>query len=165
MSRHITRMEIASWPGYIITSEGHVYGQKGGRLSPGMGRSGYHQVVLARGVKIRRTVMIHHLMLETFVGPRPEGHEARHLDGNRLNNDISNLCWGSRTENARDRIVHGTQVRGIKHGRAKLTQELVAEARRLNKSGIGSDRLALRFGVAKPTMWSAISRQTWAHVP
>jgi hypothetical protein len=156
-------MELVKWPGYSVTSDGQVYGPKGRVLKPGTA-SGYNTVTLCRGVKDRKNFLVHFLVLEAFVGPRPEGQEARHLDGCRTNNDISNLAWSTRVVNARDRIAHGTQVRGTLHGRARLTEEIVAEARRLNKSGIGSDRLSVRYGVARPTMWDAISGKTWAHV-
>ncbi len=33
------------------------------------------------------------LVLETFVGPRPDGHDADHEDHDSLNNDLSNLRW------------------------------------------------------------------------
>ena len=36
----------------------------------------------------RRNIYIHHLVLLTFVGPRPEGMEVRHLDGDPLNNTL-----------------------------------------------------------------------------
>ncbi|WP_393916337.1 HNH endonuclease [Halostreptopolyspora alba] len=32
-------------------------------------------------------------MLFAFVGPPPDGHQATHLDGDRTNNDLSNLKW------------------------------------------------------------------------
>jgi hypothetical protein len=162
MSRHVTRMELPRWPGYSVSSDGYVYGPKG-VLKPALTCS-YYRVTLCRGTKDRKNFHVHRLVLEAFVGPSPEGEEARHLDGDRTNNDLSNLCWSTRVVNARDRITHGTQVRGTLHGRSKLTEEIVAEARRLNKSGIGSDRLSVRYGVSRPTMWDAISGKTWTHV-
>lgn len=51
---------------------------------------------------------IHRVVLESFVGPRPEGQECRHLNGNPLDNRLENLCWGTRKENAHDAIKHGT---------------------------------------------------------
>lgn len=63
----------------------------------------------AHGRKTKRSV--HQLILLTFVGPRPEGpdgKEIRHLDGNPLNNALSNLAYGSQSENSHDRVRHGT---------------------------------------------------------
>ncbi len=55
-----------------------------------------------------RTVRVHVLVAEAFIGPRPEGSECRHLNGNPADNRVSNLAWGTRSENNRDAVAHGT---------------------------------------------------------
>ncbi|KKK71990.1 hypothetical protein LCGC14_2908400, partial [marine sediment metagenome] len=59
-------------------------------------------------------------MLETYVGPCPEGMVARHLDGNPANNCVSNIVWGTQAENYQDAVKHKTNTCGERHGRAKL---------------------------------------------
>lgn len=80
---------------------------KGCLLSPSTnGKNGYLKVTLAKpGTKEQR--FVHALILETFVGPRPAGLEARHLDDSRSNNTIANLRWGTRSENNYDRVANG----------------------------------------------------------
>jgi hypothetical protein len=39
------------------------------------------------------TRLVAEVILETFVGPRPLGHNVRFKDGNRLNCELSNLEW------------------------------------------------------------------------
>jgi hypothetical protein len=53
---------------------------------------------------------IHQLVALTFHGPRPEGQETRHLDDNYLNNDYTNLTYGTRTENVADSIKTGRHI-------------------------------------------------------
>ena len=55
----------------------------------------------------KRTKRIHRLVLEAFVASCPPGQECRHLDGNRQNNKLNNLKWGTRSENAQDHLKHG----------------------------------------------------------
>lgn len=50
----------------------------------------------------------HILVAEAFIGPRPEGMEVCHNDGNPSNNHVDNLRYGTRSENARDAVKHGT---------------------------------------------------------
>lgn len=70
-------------------------------------RDGYLQ--FHAGGKHRRILRVHRLVLLAFEGPAPEGaNEALHGDGNPLNNALTNLRWGSRSENAVDAVVHGT---------------------------------------------------------
>lgn len=83
---------------------------KGRVLKPWVGSSGYEQVYLSN----RNAWMVHHLVLEAFSGPRPEGQEVRHLNGNRLDNSAGNLEWASHLVNMRDRRTHGTWYKGMK---------------------------------------------------
>lgn len=55
-----------------------------------------------------RWFQIHQLVMRAFVGPCPEGMETRHLDSNPRNNALANLAYGTRKENARDRVENGT---------------------------------------------------------
>lgn len=70
-------------------------------------KSGHRQLSL-RNSSGAVTRSVHSLVAEAFLGPRPEGQEVRHLDGNGMNNDVSNLVYGTRQQNQRDRVEHGT---------------------------------------------------------
>jgi len=70
-------------------------------------RTGHLAVVLRReGQHYSRHV--HTLVLEAFVGPRPDGYECCHRDGNVNNNHVSNLYWGTRADNYNDSVRHKT---------------------------------------------------------
>lgn len=112
-----------------------------------------------------RPRVVHRLVLLAFVGPCPTGHEARHIDGDRKNNSLSNLRWGTKDENAADRIAHGTQVRGEKVNTSRLTPEQVREIRRrYADESIGHRRLAAAYGVARNTIAGILTGKTWAHL-
>lgn len=52
---------------------------------------------------------VHRLVLESFVGPAPDAQShACHGDGDQHNNKVANLRWGTASDNARDRVRHGT---------------------------------------------------------
>lgn len=52
--------------------------------------------------------LIHRLVLETFVGPRPDNMETRHGPKGNLDNTLGNLCWGTKSENRQDCKRDGT---------------------------------------------------------
>lgn len=80
---------------------------RGRALSPDAGSGGHLRVKLTRN-GVSRRFFIHRLVLAAFVGPRPEGMEACHNDGNPTNNIVSNLRWDTKSANAQDRRRHGT---------------------------------------------------------
>jgi hypothetical protein len=69
-----------------------------------------YSVTLAQGDQRR----VHHLVLEAFIGPRPDGLIGCHNDGNCQNNKVANLRWGTYSSNARDQIKHGTHSESSK---------------------------------------------------
>jgi len=118
-------------------------------------KNGYLVVDLASGGKCK-TFLVHALVAAAFIGTRPDGNEIRHLDGDSLNNSVSNLVYGTVAENAADRIRHGTSLRGELNPRAKLSEKMVREIRH----AVGSQAtIARRYGVAQ-TLISQIKRRT-----
>lgn len=62
----------------------------------------------------KRMCLIHRLVLTAFVGPQPVGMEALHGDGDPANNSITNLRWGTHSENQHDQVAHGTHANASK---------------------------------------------------
>lgn len=102
----------------------------------------------------RRHLFVHRLILETFIGPCPLGMECRHLDGNPLNNRLDNLCWGTRSENIKDSVLHGSFI-----GNKKLNTWKVRIIKRLIEDGyLTQKEIATIFGV-DPSAISNIKRK------
>jgi hypothetical protein len=115
---------------------------------------------------VRRSVhkFVHHLVLETFVGARPAGHQCRHLDGDRRNNRLENLAWGTRQENAQDKIRHGTATIGERNGGAKLTESQAREILSLSQHGYSRRQLSEIYGVTAAAVSMLIHGVTWKHL-
>jgi predicted transcriptional regulator len=88
---------------------------------------------------------VHRAVLTAFRGPYPgKGFEARHLDGNKQNNRLGNLAWGTRRENADDRIRHGSC-----RNKYRLKDEVVGAIRAEYASGLYTQsELAAGHGVS-----------------
>jgi hypothetical protein len=96
---------------YQVSSDGQVRsrrrkGARGGLLNPMRAHSGHLFVSLHKN-NVRTGRSVHQIVAVAFIGPRPNGMEVRHLDGNPTNNRISNICYGSRSENQFDKVRHG----------------------------------------------------------
>ncbi len=97
---------------YQVSDVGGVRSQRC-VLKPRRNRRGYLYVNLYRGGQAR-TFQVHRVVLDAFVGPRQIGQECRHLDGDRLNNRLDNLTWGTPSENRLDQVKHRTHHNTVK---------------------------------------------------
>lgn len=66
------------------------------------------------------TRQIHRLVAEAFLGPPEPEQVARHLNGNPANNHVSNLAWGTDSDNMLDAVEHGTHVNARKDACPRL---------------------------------------------
>jgi hypothetical protein len=103
---------VAEAPDYEISDLGRVRSHKGGKpriLRPYVNSYGYHNQTLFEGGRPIFTTA-HTLVMAAFVGPRPDGMDIRHLDGDPSNNALDNLAYGTRAENMQDKRRHGTNT-------------------------------------------------------
>lgn len=87
-------------PGKILTP----YAQK---------RGGYMDVSLRNGSS-RKHRTVHSLVMEAFVGQRPEKCDVMHLNGDRTDNRLTNLQYGTRQENLNQTYEYGGKQAGGK---------------------------------------------------
>lgn len=150
---------------YQISDTGSVMSlpgprKKAGILRPSIMKNGYATVRLAnKGVKTTR--YIHHLVLEVFVGPRPDRMQCRHLDGSRTNNRLSNLAWGTVTENQNDRVAHGTSNRGEQHPGAKLCN---LDIWLIRNCKVGQHEMVEFFNIEQSCVSRIRNHKVWQHV-
>lgn len=148
---------------YEVSSRGRVRSRfvrcgHGWRILKQVDAQGYRRVDLGRSQPRK---MVHILVLTAFVGPCPEGMQTRHLNGNRADNRLGNLAWGTAKENVGDKFTHGTIAFGKDHPLVRLDESKVREIR---TSRASQRALARRFGVAKSTIAQVQSGVTWRGV-
>jgi hypothetical protein len=147
---------------YYFSSNGEVMSRKNGkfRMLKGTvcGQSGYKAIC----VEGKKKIYIHRTVCELFNGPQPDGYQCRHLDGNNTNNKASNLKWGTPSENARDKILHGTYGSGQKNSMAKLTEKQVNTMRSIReKLKTPYHEIAKMYGVSTMTAFRAVTKRSW----
>ena len=162
---------------YEVSSDGQIRSLprivpcvNGKRVSPGRlmklqkSTSGYRHVCLSKD-GIVSTVHLHRIVANAFLGMKPEGADVvRHLDGNPSNNDVSNLAWGSFSENEADKSRHGRVAHGERNGFSKLTESQVIDLRLRFARGDNRMAMAREFGISKCNLYAICRGDRWKHL-
>jgi hypothetical protein len=105
------------------------------------------------------------LVAHAFLGKCPDDCEVNHKDAIKANNQASNLEYLTHRANINHAVSAGIWNRpaGETHCHAVLTDDLVREIRRRAKTEPVS-AIARDLGMPYPTIYSAASGKSWAHV-
>jgi hypothetical protein len=109
MSGIIEWRPVVGWEGlYDVSSDGRVRSlRRGGReLKLSAHYSGYLSVRLSLA-NVGVTRLIHHLVAEAFIGPRPDGMQVCHWDDDPSNNGAGNLRYATPRDNQLDAVRNG----------------------------------------------------------
>lgn len=134
---------------------------KGKVLAPSFDTFGYPMVKLKLKSEERAELhRVHSLVMDAFVGPRPDNCVVAHNDGNPKNPHLTNLRYDTMAGNFSDKKGHGTYTCGEVHSRAKLTQGQVEEIRAI--VGIPQSQIAARYGITQPHVSALRTGRRWA---
>lgn len=170
-----TWLPVPGYPGYEISSDGNVssldriiYDPRwakhrnypGRILTPVKTKTGYLRVKLGGG---HHGIGIHRLVAVAFIGPCPDGMQICHNDGDKTHNMVSNLRYGTPSDNAQDRIRHGHQVdkRGERHHGAKLTSKQVKAIRASDEP---LKTLSMQYAISCQQISKIRLGQRWRHL-
>lgn len=108
---------------------------------------------------------LHRLIALQYIPNTHNKPQVAHIDGNKLNNAISNLRWSTQQENIADRERHGTTQKGERHYRAKLNPAKVSVMRHLLKTkDLTQVEIGKLFDVNQATVNYVKRRGTWKHI-
>ena len=148
---------------YYATDDGQIWSERTQKyLTQHLDRDGYCKVRLTT-LDGRHTYSVHRLVLENF---KPvdgmEQLQVNHKDGNKQNNNLSNLEWCICKENIEHAI--NNNLRAKINGSAKLTPEQVIEIYRRANNGERNIDLAKEFSVYEDTIGKIKNKKTWKNI-
>jgi hypothetical protein len=88
---------VAGFVGYSVSGCGDVFSAISGKILKHRMVGGYPMVTLCGEYK--KPIHIHVLVLSSFVGKRPDGYVANHINGIKTDNRVENLEWTTQSEN------------------------------------------------------------------
>jgi len=150
--------EIPGYPNYEVSDQGEVRNIETSRVRKLQHHRGGYSLVRLCHEGRWQDYTVHHLLMLAHCGERPDGYHICHLDGDPSNNVLSNLVYGTASENQRHSVQHGTQVGH------KLNERKVRVIRGLYKLDYSVNRLSQMFGVNTTAIYRVIRRITYAWV-
>lgn len=100
---------LVTFPMYLIDENGNIFSEYTKKyLKTHLNNKGYVVCQLRDTNGKNHIVLVHRLVAKTFIpNENADKLEVNHKDGNKLNNNITNLEWCTRKENIRHGIKNG----------------------------------------------------------
>lgn len=161
----------SGYDGYEVSNFGRIkrilggQGFRAGRcLSPHKSSGGYLFIRLTVNGH-QKSVCVHKLVTEIFLGKRPIGLQVRHLDGNKENNRIDNLVYGTAKENGADNTRLGVMPRGEKVNTNVITTKQAKLCFELLKNELSATEIAKVLKIPRNTVYKIKYGKTWKWLP
>ena len=126
-------------------------------------KNGYMSVNLS-GIGPQWRVSTHIILARAFLGPRPQGFEVAHEDGNRTNCRLSNLSYKTPLENMKDKRKHGTHHFGETVNGAVLTEQEIHEIRVFRFSGKMIKHIQQIYGTTQSNITALCQGRSWSYL-
>lgn len=129
-------------------------------------KDGYIMVYLNKNGSVKGCY-VHRLVGLAFLNNPDAKKEINHIDGNKTNNNITNLEWCTPSENMRHAFSTGLMFpnKGEDNGSCKLKVEDIVEIRKSYETGeFNQYQLADKFKVTQTQIYRIVHRKSWKHI-
>jgi transposase len=130
------------------------------------GKKGYGGLKIYDALRVckRRTVLVHRISYELFIGPIPEGLGVLHKCDNPPCCNPNHLFIGTNADNRADCVAKDRHSKGEQHTKAKLTEQHVIEIKALLIDGMPQRKIAKKYGVGHTVIGSIKNGLSWKHL-
>ena len=156
--------KVEGFDGWFVNDQGEVKNAKGKTIKHRKDGKGYAQLRKVINLSVHRAVML-------AFKPDEEQVLVRHLDGDKNNNRLVNLAWGTHKDNYEDMVAHGRKretfggagLVGEKNHRAKLSKsDVLAIRKRAENESMAS--IWRDYNVGYTTIRNVVQRDRWKHI-
>lgn len=164
MKKLITKCKYNLKFNYYITDDGKVWSERTQKyLSFQYDKNGYVKVQMRSIDNKSHRYSIHRLVLENFKPvENMENLQVNHIDGNKKNNNLTNLEWTTSEENIRHAIDNN--LRATINGASKLTPEQVIEIYRRATNGERNIDLGKEFNIHPDQVGRIKNKKAWKEI-
>lgn len=111
-----------------------------------------------------KTMAVHRLVAEAFLGRLPSGMNTNHIDGDKANSRLDNLEYVTISENHKHAARLGLRRVGERHPSAKLKAADIPEIFKLHSQGVRKSKIAARYRVTAQSIGAVIAGRSWKYV-
>lgn len=147
---------------YLVDKNGSIYNENTKRqLKPQNNGNGYLKVTLTiNGKQIQKYV--HRIVAETYLINK--SIQVNHKDGDKGNNNVSNLEWVTNSENQIHAHKIGLKKNGNELWNGKFSKEDIEKIRRLKKEGVLQYKIAELMNTTKGTISSILTGKRYKYI-
>lgn len=153
---------------YMVNQNGDIYSAKKKIIrKPVLGNNGYYHVML-KSNGIRKSFMVHRIVAMAFIANPDNKKTVNHKDGNKLNNNVSNLEWCSLQDNIAHGFANGLLMPPkVKHGsehRAAIFNDVeIEKIRALRGQGLKLREIAAIYNCHLSTIHCITKNKHYVH--
>ena len=153
---------------YTVSNTGKVYNSRNKKylaLTPN--KKGYIRVSIYLPNGDAKRVSVHVMVAETFIGPKPtSNHQVDHIDGDKTNNNVTNLEWVTPSENIERAFKTGLKsaVKGVDHPVSVYTEQQIHDACKYLQDGYTVPETAKIVGIPKSYLYTIARGENWSHI-
>lgn len=116
--------------------------------------AGYSAVGIKEQGRVR-TLYVHRLVAEAFLGKPSDANEVNHIDGNKSNNNLKNLEWSTHSANLQHAYANGL------HPGRSLTPDQIRTIRLMLTEGKPMKTVAVQMGVSTSAINHIKQGRSW----
>ncbi len=166
--------EIEGYEGlYKVSNLGNVQNRKGKKIKSFLGKAWKYKYVVLCKDKNQKSMTIHRLIAAAFISNPGSKPCVNHIDGDKHNNDVSNLEWCTHSENTSHAYKIGLCKpgktcfkKGEMHKLVKLSKFQIQRIRLMKKiiPKITYAKIAKMFKISRSHAFFIVKRMTWKHI-
>ena len=157
---------------FMVSDHGRIYSKRTNKvLKQFKSKTGYWYLATKIGGRVGKDYCfkVHRLVADAFIENVSNKPFVNHIDGNKLNNHISNLEWCTAKENSIHAVENGliNPAKGSKSASSKFDDESVRFIRAVyceRDKIFGARPLARMLNSNHNTILRIVNRTTWNHV-
>ena len=153
-------INIKNFSNYYCDEDGNIFKHRLGEFLPcahWIDKDNYHRIMMYNDEGKRKSMAIHRVVFQCFVGDLIGGLTIDHQDNNKENNHFTNLKQMTFSENSKKANVGKCDPRKNR----KLSKEIISSVFKMREQGISYNDISRIIGMSPSMSWHILKGNTY----